>query len=175
MNNRKTKGADFNTVKKVIDKAKRDGRLEMLVADKDTFNYCIKTDKKFKEPYIKVKHIFPQSRSAANFQSLPVLAGRPSMISEETRQQSISNTSHAKRHSAQSEKEEDTVKSSISAPLSCDVTSKVIDSVRKSTERKDTTSPIQNEVSTDRSIVEFVLNTIDNCFQSIKSKKSKKR
>lgn len=70
VNKRKTKGAAFEKIKKAIDKAKRDGRIEMLVVDKDAFHYCIKTNRKFKEPYIKVKHVFPRSRSSVTYQSL---------------------------------------------------------------------------------------------------------
>jgi C-terminal processing protease CtpA/Prc len=82
VNKRKTKGGDFEKIKKLIDKAKRDGRIEMLVVDKDAFHYCIKTNRKFKEPYIKVKHIFPRTRSSIIYQSLPSMAARASLPSQ---------------------------------------------------------------------------------------------
>ena len=75
VNDRKTKGLDFEKVKKVIEKAKRDGRLEMLVVDQETFNYCKHNNKQWKEPDIKVKHIFPKSRSSVSSVKLPMLAG----------------------------------------------------------------------------------------------------
>jgi hypothetical protein len=74
VNDRKTKGLDFDKIKKLIEKAKRDGRLEMLVVDKDTYNYCIRTNKKFKQSYIKIKHIFPRRTSTKHFQKLPLIA-----------------------------------------------------------------------------------------------------
>jgi hypothetical protein len=80
VNKRKTKGAAFEKIKKAIDKAKRDGRIEMLVVDKDAFHYCIKTNRKFKEPYIKVKHVFPRSRSSVTYQSLA--SARDALTSE---------------------------------------------------------------------------------------------
>ena len=70
INKRKTKGLNYDKVKKEIEKAKRDGRLEMLVADQETFDYCNRTKKPFREPEIKVKHIFPKSRSSASFHKL---------------------------------------------------------------------------------------------------------
>ena len=74
INERKTKGLGYDKVKKEIEKAKRDGRLEMLVADQETFDYCKQTKKPFKEPEMKVKHIFPKSRSSASFHKLPIAA-----------------------------------------------------------------------------------------------------
>lgn len=66
INDRKTKGLDFDKVKKALEKAKRDGRLEMLVIDLETFEYCKQNQKQMKEPDLKVKHIFPRSKSSAN-------------------------------------------------------------------------------------------------------------
>ena len=74
VNERKTKGLGYDKVKKEIDKAKRDGRLEMLVVDQETFEYCKRTKKPLKEPELKVKHIFPKSRSSASFHKLPIAA-----------------------------------------------------------------------------------------------------
>jgi len=74
INDRKTKGLGYDKVKKEIEKAKRDGRLEMLVVDQETYDYCKRTKKPLKEPEMKVKHIFPKSRSSASFHKLPVAA-----------------------------------------------------------------------------------------------------
>ena len=79
VNKRKTKGASIEKVKKLIDKAKHNGRIEVLVIDKEAFQYCLKTNRKFKEPYIKVRHIFPRSRSSVTYQSLPLMAARASL------------------------------------------------------------------------------------------------
>ncbi|CAF0931428.1 unnamed protein product [Adineta ricciae] len=73
INDKKTKGLVYEKVKKEIEKAKRDGRLEMLVVDQETFDYCKRTKKPMKEPELKVKHIFPKSRSSASFHKLPLL------------------------------------------------------------------------------------------------------
>ena len=75
VNDRKTKGLEFEKVKKVIEKAKRDGRLEMLVVDQETYDYCKRNNKQWKEPDIKVKHIFPKSRSSVSSVKLPMIAG----------------------------------------------------------------------------------------------------
>lgn len=75
INDRKTKGLGYDKVKKEIEKAKRDGRLEMLVADQETYDYCQRTKKPMKEPEMKVKHIFPKSRSSASFNKLPIGSG----------------------------------------------------------------------------------------------------
>ncbi|CAF0730470.1 unnamed protein product [Rotaria sp. Silwood1] len=74
INERKTKGLGYDKVRKEIEKAKRDGRLEMLVVDQETFDYCQRMKKPLKEPEMKVKHIFPKSRSSASFHKLPVAA-----------------------------------------------------------------------------------------------------
>ncbi len=74
INDRKTKGLGYDKVKKEIEKAKRDGRLEMLVVDQETFDYCKRTKKPLKEPEMKVKHIFPKGRSSASVHKLPVAA-----------------------------------------------------------------------------------------------------
>ena len=68
----------YDKVKKEIDKAKRDGRLEMLVVDQETYDYCKRAKKPLKEPEMKVKHVFPKSRSSASFHKLPALASRDS-------------------------------------------------------------------------------------------------
>jgi hypothetical protein len=111
----------------------------MLVTDKDTFNYCILTNRKFKEPYIKVKHIFPRSRSSIDYQSLPLIAARASLIS-------LNGTSSFNVHrlAAQAENENDDLKSS----------------------KED------NEISTNESIVDSVLNAINNSFQNTGLEKS---
>ena len=74
VNERKTKGLGYDKVRKEIEKAKRDGRLEMLVVDQETFDYCKRTKKPLKEPEMKVKHVFPKSKSSASFHKLPVAA-----------------------------------------------------------------------------------------------------
>lgn len=74
INERKTKGLSYEKLKKEIEKAKRDGRLEMLVVDQETYDYCQRSNKPLKEPDMKVKHIFPKSRSSASFHKLPVVA-----------------------------------------------------------------------------------------------------
>lgn len=74
INEHKTKGLGYDKVKKEIEKAKREGRLEMLVVDQETYEYCRRTKKPMKEPEMKVKHIFPKSRSSASFHKLPVAA-----------------------------------------------------------------------------------------------------
>lgn len=83
INERKTKGLGYDKVKKEIEKAKRDGRLEMLVIDQETFDYCKRTKKPMKEPEMKVKHIFPKSRSSASFHKLPIAAASVSRDSTE--------------------------------------------------------------------------------------------
>jgi thioredoxin-related protein len=74
INDRKTKGLGYDKVKKEIEKAKRDGRLEMLVVDQETYDYCKRAKKPLKEPEMKVKHVFPKSRSSASFHKLPIIA-----------------------------------------------------------------------------------------------------
>ena len=83
VNHRKTKGVDINKVRRHVDKAKHDNRLELLVVDEEVYRYCTSTNRKFKEPYIKVKHIFPKNRSSANVESLDSLAARSSNASED--------------------------------------------------------------------------------------------
>lgn len=83
INDRKTKGLDFEKVKKAIEKAKRDGRLEMLVVDDATFQYCKRTKKHLKEPDLKLKHIFPKSRSSANILKVPSLITNAVLPSKE--------------------------------------------------------------------------------------------
>ena len=73
INDRKTKGLDFDKVTRAIGKARRDGRLEMLVVDVATYDYCQRTKKPMKEPDLKLKHIFPKSRSSVNNLIIPVL------------------------------------------------------------------------------------------------------
>ncbi|CAF3670009.1 unnamed protein product [Rotaria sordida] len=84
INDRKTKGLNFDKVKKAIEKAKYDGRLEILVVDKEVFNYCKLTHKKFKEPDIKVKHIFPKSKPSTSFLKLPTIAATSSLMSQDS-------------------------------------------------------------------------------------------
>ncbi len=198
VNSRKTKGVDFKKIKKAIEKAKRDGRLEMLVVDKSSFIYCTRTNKKFKEPYIKVKHIFPRSRSSANYQSLPMIAARASSTSQESSQRSMNGTSsfYVNHLSTHSENEEDALKpSNLEVTVGSDlpstinsldsfshgISSKLIGPVRRLSQRRDTSSTIQNmsnttqgiqsDPSTDESIIDFVLNTINNFCHNIRSEK----
>lgn len=83
VNHHKTKGVDMNKVRRHIDKAKHDNRLELLVVDEEVYRYCTSTNRKFKEPYIKVKHIFPKNRAGANVESLDSLAARASNASDD--------------------------------------------------------------------------------------------
>jgi hypothetical protein len=183
VNDRKTKGADFDKIRKAIERAKRDGRLEMLVADKETFNYCIKLNKKFKEPYIKVKHIFPRSKPSKGYQSLPIIAGKVPMVLQKSLERSISSTgsSNGRHLSTHSESEEDDLLS----PIPHDISSKFIDPARRLSPRMDISSPIQNtsnttqeiqnasntiqeiqnETSSDESMMDSVLNAVNNFFQ----------
>lgn len=87
INDHKTKGLGYDKVKKEIDKAKREGRLEMLVVDQETYDYCKRTKKPMKEPEMKVKHIFPKSRSSASFHKLPVAASASSISSRDSVEQ----------------------------------------------------------------------------------------
>ena len=200
VNNRKTKGSDFEKVKRSIDKAKRDGRLEMLVVDKEAFDYCIRTNRKFKEPYIKVKHIFPRSRSSATFQRLPSIAA----LSQDNTERSKSiGSGNANRLSMQSVNEEDALNNLVfeatidfDIPLSTSPSNTAgpyfpsnapftfIDPERKLSQRRDTNSTIRSMSNTpqemqsqasDQSVVDFVLNTINKFFQSVGSEKSTKR
>jgi hypothetical protein len=200
VNNRKTKGAAFDKIKKAIEKAKRDGRIEMLVVDKETFNYCKQANKKFKEPYIKVKHIFPRSRPSISYPSLPSIAARASFTSQEDLEQSINGISsvNVDHRATQSENEADDLKSpnfdlsstinsieNTRASFPHDISMKFIDPARRLSQRRDTSSTIQNtpnttqeirnETSTDQSIIDFVLNAINNFFQNIGSEKSMNR
>ena len=83
INDRKTKGMEFEKAKKAIEKAKRDGRLEMLVVDRGTFDYCTRTKKQLKEPDLKLKHIFPKSRSSANILKVPAITATAVLPSHE--------------------------------------------------------------------------------------------
>ena len=83
INERKTKGLGYEKVKKEIEKAKREGRLEMLVVDQETFDYCKRTKKPMKEPEMKVKHIFPKSRSSASFHKVPSLVSVSQSLSKD--------------------------------------------------------------------------------------------
>lgn len=87
VNDRKTKGLSFEKVKKVIEKGKQDGRLEILVVDKEVYNYCKKAHKKFKQPDIKVKHIFPKTRTSTSFLRLPSVGTIPSLPSQDNSEQ----------------------------------------------------------------------------------------
>ncbi len=102
INERKTKGLGYDKVKKEIEKAKRDGRLEMLVVDQETFDYCKRTKKPMKEPEMKVKHIFfPKSRSSASFHKLLVTASASSISSRDSVEQlSNSITKHDDNNSS---------------------------------------------------------------------------
>ncbi|CAF1569314.1 unnamed protein product [Rotaria magnacalcarata] len=94
INERKTKGLGYDKVRKEIEKAKRDGRLEMLVVDQETYDYCERTNKPLKEPEMKVKHIFPKSRSSANFLKLPsaTAVAAPSSMSPRDSTEQLSNS-----------------------------------------------------------------------------------
>ena len=190
VNDRKTKGAGFEKIQKAIEKAKNNGRLEMLVVDKETFHYCLKTNRKFKEPFIKVKHFFPRTRSTVNYESLSLIAGRASLTTQESFEQSVSDTDSCdnRRLSTQSENVKVNLKSSSfertnqsDLPLS-----KLLDSTRRSSARRmkiATTNSnishpiqeIQNETSADESIMDFVLNTVNSFFHNIGSEKSTNR
>ncbi|CAF3860628.1 unnamed protein product, partial [Didymodactylos carnosus] len=60
VNERKTKNLGYDKVKKLIDKAKRDGRLDLLVSDQQTYDYCKTTKKKLSPPDIIIRHVFPK-------------------------------------------------------------------------------------------------------------------
>ena len=87
INDRKTKGLDFDKVKKAIEKGKRDGRLELLVVDVATYDYSQHSKKQLKEPDIKLKHIFPKSRSSANILKVPLITPTTTSASQETSKQ----------------------------------------------------------------------------------------
>ena len=190
VNNRKTKGLDFDKIKKLIEKAKRDGRLEMLVADKDTFDYCIKTNRKLKESYIKVKHIFPRSRSTTNFSKLPTLA-RASQSSIEGLDHGISfdiqRMSIREEVLSESDLNSPTFDgipdSNLTSPVSTSNTTTTFfpsepspvsaNSRRKSSQRRDTSSTIKNISKTtqgmqnDESFVDAILNAITHFFNNL--------
>ncbi|CAF4469790.1 unnamed protein product [Rotaria socialis] len=94
INERKTKGLGYDKVEKEIEKAKRDGRLEMLVVDQEAYDYCERMKKPLKEPEMKVKHIFPKSRSSASFHKLPSAAAvaAPSSMSPRDSTEQLSNS-----------------------------------------------------------------------------------
>ena len=162
---------DFDKVKKLIDKAKRDGRLEMLVADKNTYDYCKRTNKKFKEPHIKVKHIFPRSRSSNNFQKLPLLA-RASQGSMERPKTGAS--FNIQRTSIQ---EEDS--SVLDGNTESDLSSSVKGSDATHTfipygvSQNDASSTKKNQ--SEESIVNIILHAINHFFQNTKTEKSLQR
>jgi hypothetical protein len=83
----------------------------------------------------------------------------------------------------QSENEEETVNFDLPLPTTNafphDISSKFIDPARRLSQRiepsltnQNTTQQIQNETSTDESMIDFVLNAINNFFQNIGSEKS---
>ncbi|CAF1264782.1 unnamed protein product [Rotaria magnacalcarata] len=87
VNDRKTKGLNFEKVKKAIEKGKQDGRLEILVVDKEVFDYCKRTNKKFKQPDIKIKHIFPKSRLSTSFLKLSSTTAASSLTADDHTEQ----------------------------------------------------------------------------------------
>ncbi|CAF3486275.1 unnamed protein product [Rotaria socialis] len=87
VNDRKTKGLKFEKVKKAIEKGKQDGRLEILVVDKEVFDYCKRTNKKFKQPDIKIKHIFPKSRLSTSLLKLPSITATSSLTPDDRTEQ----------------------------------------------------------------------------------------
>ena len=174
----------------------------MLVADKETFNYCIKTERKFKEPYIKVKHIFPRTRSSAGFRSLPSISARASLTPQDSFEHSFSGipSFHLHRRSIQSDDDEYNLKSiqsdtntefglpplpsileADSPALPRDILSKFTSPAHRLSQPNgisakisnslSTTPDIQNKTDDDESIVDFVLNTINNFFRNTGSEK----
>jgi len=171
VNGRKTKGADIEKVKRTIERAKHDGRLELLVIDEEVYRYGMRTNKKFKEPYIKVKHIFPRSRSSISFESLNSIAARASATSQDIINQ-LKNGPGFKVHRLSIptgvilENEDD---------LSSSVFEETIDFDAPSSMDKKLSKEIQNQTSPDDSMVDSVLNTINNFFQNIGSEQSVQR
>ena len=197
VNNRKTKGADFEKIKKAIEKARRDDhRVELLVIDRAAFHYCIKTQKKFKEPFIKMKHIFPRSRTSASYSNLPLVPSRASLTLSEHlgRTGSVNLLANIQHLPPQSENGEDDMKSphfglandfdltspsTTSNPSPHDIPTKSVDPPRRLSQGAD--KPVKYcprlhiETSPDESIVDFVLHTVNHLFHNTKTEKSTNR
>lgn len=167
VNNQKTKGVDFDKIQKTIEKAKRNKRLDMLVVDKETFYYCLRANKKFKEPYIRVKHIFPPTKSSINYPNIPLLAARTLDQANDFKSESDPSSS---------------MTFSDSFPL--DISAKFTDPARRlsqSTKQSSTgisdrtTSNATPEISTDESMMNFVMNTVNSFFPKTSTDKSDNR
>lgn len=170
VNNRKTKGVDFEKIQKTIEKAKRNKRLEMLVVDKETFYYCLKAKKKIQEPYIRVKHVFPPMTSSNNHSTVPLVAVR-------TIDSSV-------RSINQIDQESDSPSSmTMSDSFPVDISAKFTDPARRlsqgmkqqpsSTGNSDrNTSSATRDTSTDESIMNFVMDTVNTFFHNVGTDKS---
>jgi len=161
VNDRKTKGAHFEKVKKLLDKAKIDGRVEMLVIDKEAFEYCIKTNRKFKEPYIKVKHIFPRSRPSINYQSLPSIGTKYSSLSFENERSTFKSSLDLPSPTSLDKNEPKSGKflhHDSSLPVISTKSSGIVEE--------------SHEKENDESMVDSVFNTINHFFVNIRSDKS---
>lgn len=155
MNNRKTKGVNFEKIEKIIDKAKRNHRLEMLVIDKDTFYYCLKAKKKLPEPYIRAQH------------------GLPRIIDSSER------TIHSIDHESDSPSS-----MTVSESFPLDISTKFTDPARRLPQEmkqqpasssgisEQNTSSVTQEISTDESLMNFVMNTVNTFFHHTGTDKS---
>jgi hypothetical protein len=170
INGRKTKGLDLDRVKRVIEKSKHHGRLELLVVDEEVYRYCVSTHRKFKEPYIKVKHIFPKSRSLVHTDSLNT--NRASVTSQEIVEQLKSGTQF-NVHRLSISKDGLTEEDDQVPALQSDKTANSTTSLKQ--KRAFLTKRWSQHRSTDESMVDSVLHTINHLFQSTDSQKVVKR
>ena len=179
VNNQKTKGVDFDKIQKSIEKAKRNKRLDMLVVDKETFYYCLRTNKKFKEPYIRVKHIFPPTKSSVNYQNIPLIAAR----TFGTFNRSINAIDHPSDLKSSPLESDSPSSMTMSDSFTIDISAKFADPARRlsqSTKQQSsstgisdrTTSNTTPETSTDESIMNFVMNTVNTFFPETGSDKA---
>ena len=200
VNDRKTKGLNFAKVQKTIEKAKRTGRLEMLVADKKVFEFCKQARKKFKEPDIMVKHIFPQSSSSTSCPRLPSIAITSSSISQENIKQIKNEASPFNIHhlplskDVQLENKKNKLKPSTFEPLhdsdmslpispveatctfflretSSPASDRALSSSPQSNNTPSTNQREQSQTSTNQSIQNFISNTFNSFFQHSGSQK----
>ncbi|CAF0925167.1 unnamed protein product [Adineta steineri] len=177
VNDRKTKGLDIDKVKRTIEKAKYNGRLELLVVDEQVYRYCMRTHKKFKEPYIKVKHIFPRSKSRKSVETLDSIAASTPITSQHMIGQSMMSTTY-KVHQRSITKD-DFISSTSEETIDVDTTLSMNPSQQKnisSTNQRKSSgfNGKQNQMLTDKSKVNSVSNTINNLFQFIGYDKSNK-
>ncbi|UJR23589.1 hypothetical protein I4U23_026578 [Adineta vaga] len=157
VNGRKTKGVDIDKVRRIIEKAKSDNRLEVLVVDEEVYRYCTSTHRKFKEPYIKVKHIFPKNRSSINFESLDSIAARAPAASQDIVDQ-LANGTEFKIHRLSITKDQ--------------LIENDDDETTNRSERNDTlTKDLSKRTSKDESMVDSVLKTFHHYFRNMDTDK----